>query len=738
MARALLFVILALAAGLPLLQAGLRPVAQALLPAGLGVLTLVALAAGVLPGSTPLFRPRWPFLLALLLLLASAWQSVYLELTLQALLLYTAYLLAGLLAFQLCTLAPDRATLAGALAGGGLLAGAAGLLAYLQAPEGSLYGSALWGTFPTSNALAGYLLLGGLCAVGLAGAARDRIGQWGWGTAAVLLAAALVGTRSRGGILAAGVGLLCWGVGVAHLLPGRGRRMAAIAVAGGVGIAVAVALWEGPGSLSRWAHLPGALASGTPEPSFRWRQLIYTWSVAMIRDHPLLGTGPGTFPLVLSRYQQVPYVSGRYAHNAWLHLAAETGIPFTLLLLAGFGLSIRQGLRVVRAAGPERPVLLGMTAAVLASAAHALLDMDWSLPAIALPVSLLLAALWAAGQEGSGTGPQAAAARASARVLQGAVATLAVAAFLLGATRSFAVSLQQEGRAALAQGKLEGAEAAFRAARRLNPAWYAPRYWLAEVALRRGSRGEAVEEAEAAARINPTDGGAAFHLGRVLWAAGRLEEAAAALRRAVALDPASHLEFYGGLGDFFAATGRPVEALRWYRRATEVFPPSLVRSSEARCLAPGDRYLLGQILGRMAALARHDGQMADAEAAGREGEGLQAPATEGICSGFLAPGQGSPEATLLTYWAARARGEAAPPRLFARGVTDWRRPFDSPAKVRVTRILAMAASETDAEVRYELEVARPGGRLLRLRMADRLVVEEGAWVLAGPVPVPQG
>ncbi len=737
MARALLLALLALAAGLPFLQAGLHPVAQALVPAGLGVLTLVALAAGVLPAASPLFRPRWPFLLGILLLLASAWRSVYLELTLQALLLFAAYLLAGILAFHLCALAPRRAALAGALAGGGLLAAGAAFLAYLQAPAGSFYGAALRGTFPTSNALAGYLLLGVFCAAGVAGAARGRAGQWGWALGAILLAAALVGTRSRGGILAAGVGLLGWGVAAARLLPGRGRRMAGLAAAALLGIAVGVALWEGPGSLARWAQLPWALTSGTAEPSFRWRQLIYTWSVAMIRDHPLLGTGPGTFPLVLGQYQQVPYVTGRYAHNAWLELAAETGVPFTLLLLAGFGLSVRQALGALRAATPERPLLLGIAAALLASAAHALLDVDWSLPAIALPVCLLLGALWAAGREAGGT-VQEAARGGSARIPQGAAAVLALAAFLLGATRSFAVSLQQEGRAALSQGALEEAEGAFRAARRLNPVSYAPRRWLAEVALRRGRPQDAVEEIAVAARLNPTDGEAAFHLGRFLWAAGRLEEAEAALRRAVALDPASRLDFYGTLGDFFAATGRRAEALRWYRLAAAIFPPSLVRTPEARCLAPGDRYLLGQILGRMAALARRDDRMAEAEAAARESAALQAPATEGICSGFLAPGQGSPEATILTYWAARARGGAAPSRLFARGVADWGQPFEAPARVRVTRILALAASETAAEIRYELEIAATGGRLVHLTAADRLVVQNGAWVLAGPAPLSDG
>ncbi|MGH7360761.1 MAG: O-antigen ligase family protein, partial [Candidatus Methylomirabilales bacterium] len=521
-------------------------------------------------------------------------------------------------------------------------------------------------------------------------------------------------------------------------LPGRGRKMAGLALATALGVTIAVALWEGPTSLARWAHVPSALTSATGEPSFRWRQLIYTWSLEITRDHPLLGTGPGTFPLVLGRYQQVPYVTGRYAHNAWLQFAAETGVPFTLLLLAGFVLSIRRGLRFLRAAAPdERPLVLGIVSALLASAAHALLDFDWSLPAIALSVCLLLGTLWAAPGEGSGTARAAAARGPAPRILQGAVAVVAAVAFLLGATRSFALSLQQEGRAALSQGAVEEAGSAFRAARRLNPAWYAPRYWLAEVALRRGRREEAVAEMAAAALLNPA-GESAFHLGRSLWAADRLTEAEAALRRAVALEPATRLEFYAVLGDFLASTGKPAEAVRWYRQAAEIFPPSLVRSPEARCLAPGDRYLLGQILGRVAALARRDGQMLEAEAAARQSAGLQMPATEGICSGFTAPGKGSPEATILTYWAARAREGAAPPGLFASGVTDWHRPFGASAPVRVTRILALAASETAAEVRYELEIAGPGGPLVRLTAADRLVVQEGAWVLAGPAHPPDG
>jgi tetratricopeptide (TPR) repeat protein len=726
-ARVLLLALLTIAAGLPFLQGGLHPAAQALLPAALGVLTLVALASGILPAASPVFVPRWPFLLGLLLLLASAMRSVYLELTLQALLLFAGYLMASLLARHVCAVPSHRAALAGTLAGAGILTAA---VAYLGATP-------LRGPFPTSNALAGFLLLGAFCAAGLAGAVRAHAGRWVWGTGAVLLAAALVGTRSRGGTLAAGVGLVCFAAGAVRLLPGGGRRAAGYAAAALVGLAAGVAMWEGPAGLTRWGSLPTALASGTAEPSFHWRQLIYAWTAAMIRDHPLLGTGPGTFPLVLGRYQQVSYVTGRYVHNAWLEFAAEMGLPFTALILLGFGMTVRRALRSVRGEGQdEAPLRLGIAAAVLASAAHALLDIDWSLPAIAFPLSLLLGSVWAGGGRGE-TGERSAAAL-PARVMHGAAALAAAAAFLLGATRSFAVSLQQEGRAALAQGALDEAEGAFRAAGRLNPFWYAPGRWLGEVALLRGKEGEAVAEMAAAARLNPSDGESSFHLGRALWAAGRMAEAETALRRAVALDPASRLEFYGTLGDFLAATGRPAEALQWYRRAAELFPPSLVQGAEARCLAPGDRYLLGRILGRVSVLARREGRTAEAEAAAHETAALQAPAMGAICSVLAIPDQGSPEATVLAYWSARARGEAAPARLFARGVNDWRPPPESRRSVRVARVLALAASETSAEIRYELEIGEPGGRRGRFVAADRLIVERGAWVLAGPAPHPAG
>ena len=68
------------------------------------------------------------------------------------------------------------------------------------------------------------------------------------------------------------------------------------------------------------------------------RQLWGTWALyraphavldvhkSYVADHPLLGTGPGTYHETF-KGQYAPKAIGFHAHNMFLHVAAETGIP---------------------------------------------------------------------------------------------------------------------------------------------------------------------------------------------------------------------------------------------------------------------------------------------------------------------------------------------------------------------------------------------------------------------------
>ncbi len=61
------------------------------------------------------------------------------------------------------------------------------------------------------------------------------------------------------------------------------------------------------------------------------RIIIWKGAIEMIKDQPVFGFGYGMFPYVIGSY--APTVEGRDAHNTYLILAAEMGIPALVLFL---------------------------------------------------------------------------------------------------------------------------------------------------------------------------------------------------------------------------------------------------------------------------------------------------------------------------------------------------------------------------------------------------------------------
>jgi O-antigen ligase len=65
------------------------------------------------------------------------------------------------------------------------------------------------------------------------------------------------------------------------------------------------------------------------------RRLILENGLRMVADHPVLGVGLGCFNQAIARY--APELAGRDAHNTYLSVAAETGLPGLLLWLGLVG-----------------------------------------------------------------------------------------------------------------------------------------------------------------------------------------------------------------------------------------------------------------------------------------------------------------------------------------------------------------------------------------------------------------
>ena len=195
------------------------------------------------------------------------------------------------------------------------------ILAIVRYPGGGAM--AAGASFLNPNHLAAFLNLGFfLCAAAAAApGARSRV-RWIGGGTAVLHLAALGVLQSRGGFLAllAGSVVLAWRI--RRSLTPRLRAAVVLSIvlmAGGAGLV-----------------LHGRF-SGEGDPYRYHRLSIWKASLEMIREHPLLGFGPGSFPHV-SPAHNFPAGDGpvrygrtfREAHSAWLTLTAEAGGPAAL------------------------------------------------------------------------------------------------------------------------------------------------------------------------------------------------------------------------------------------------------------------------------------------------------------------------------------------------------------------------------------------------------------------------
>jgi O-antigen ligase len=678
--------------GAPWAAGGQSPLGQLLLLLAVSGGALIACLADR-EGPPPLPAAVLP---AGILVALSALQSIYPDRTVQALLLLAVYLTAGVLAGRLAR--HDRAgapLLLAAVALSGLGVTLGGMLAWWRGGDGGAYASVLIGPFGYPNAAAGFLLL----AVGaaLALAAGMPSGPLGWALVALAgfpLAGMLL-TRSRGAVIALLVGALVWAaVAADRWWPRRRLWLRLAALAGPLAAAAAAPRW-----LPLLAAIRAAGLWESLDPSFQWRWHILDWGWQMVRDHPWLGVGPGAFPVALLSYQRLPYVSGMNPHNLALELAAEYGLPAAgILCLAFLGLLLRLAgaLRRLPPSAAGRLRLELILATLAAVVAHASLDLLWSVPVI--PTAAATLAGIAAGHL-----PASRRRRSASAAWRAACVLLLLALAGLGLGRYAAARSLAAGQAALAEGNAAAAGAALAWTLRLNPLSFAAHQGLTQALLSAGKTGEAVALAGAAARLAPRDPNGHYLAGTALLSAGQYAAATDRFLTALELAPATQLRFHASLVEALCRGGRLREA-RWrVAQALEIFSEARVTAMGARCLVPGDRYLLAR-MGRLAAQGAP-------ESAPPVAARLGLPDDRGICTYQGSPDRRSPERAVVEFWRVlAAQGEAAADRfLLPRG----RETAPSPARpglgrlplAAVVRIAALDGGERAVRLEYELEIA---------------------------------
>jgi O-antigen ligase len=216
----------------------------------------------------------------------------------------------------------------------------------------------------------------------LGGRKLSRIGLWL--LAAVVMVAGLFFSLSRMGIISAVASL-----GVMAAFSGFQRKAGLWVAAAIMACGIILVLWMGAGpALGRFGTISEEYVSVDESRWSLWKD-----TARLIGGHPLLGSGLGTFPVAFTRVQST--FLGRFvnhAHNDYLELASDLGIPAAALFFGSTGALL---VRVARKAASsevsfERAMALGCLGSIVAILLHSLTDFNLYIPANALVFSLIL------------------------------------------------------------------------------------------------------------------------------------------------------------------------------------------------------------------------------------------------------------------------------------------------------------------------------------------------------------
>jgi O-antigen ligase len=270
------------------------------------------------------------------------------------------------------------------------------------------------GTFVNPNHLAGFLsiVLGVLLArlVLHRPAIKAAFGAYAGpkiieGYVLIVATAAIVLSGSRGSWIALGIMLVAFALWA--WFPGAVSKW----VVGAIGILLvlgSLVIFNAPSARERIAAvitLPGDNQDGEikiRDATFGQRTFMWTASTKIAGEHPLFGTGPGTWEWFHLLHRDPKLQShARHAHSDLLQLAAEYGVVGLALVIAFFATYFWHVAQLSSVANysDQRAFAVGTGLATATLLLHSLVDFHFHVPAIAL-VLLILVAMGVAMERG--------------------------------------------------------------------------------------------------------------------------------------------------------------------------------------------------------------------------------------------------------------------------------------------------------------------------------------------------
>jgi len=267
--------------------------------------------------------------------------------------------------------------------------------------EKKAYLGNLTATYVNSNSMCAYLALTiplavGLFLSGILG--RQREGRRSITTfilppAIFVMTAALIFTHSRDGWISFFASILFLSIiliRIRHRTPKTLTRVVMITL-------VILIILGTVGSIGLYQAVKNKSAASLSNP-FRGVPLesrieVYRGSLQMIADRPLLGVGPGNFPLVYPRYRDKKHIIFmNETHNDYLQFTSEMGIFSLAAFLVLLFLYFKYGIKYL--VSSKNMYLLGLTLGCMVSIAgvalHGSMDFPFQIPANALTFWVIL------------------------------------------------------------------------------------------------------------------------------------------------------------------------------------------------------------------------------------------------------------------------------------------------------------------------------------------------------------
>ena len=384
-------------------------------------------------------------------------------------------------------------------------------------------------------------------------------------------------TESRSGWIGTVAGLSVTAILIAWR---KSRRAFAIML---VAIPLVVALLAG----LLWTLSPmvrervsGALLSH-PDSAVQDRIQMWKDTIAMIRDNPWLGHGPGTYVWVHAPYKEWDrQLLVNYAHNEYLHTIADYGFVGFGFFAAGAVWLVLRLLPRIRAVGRDKDAYLiaSLFGCMAASFAHAFFDFNFHIFSnnlfLVLVAGIVMASLYSSGELKArslpswGTWP----AWGGAAAILVLLAAQTVRVFL-----SYGFHLIGEQRRELL--RWDDAERMLQWSRRVDGRNWRPylglghlyqsrSFWDLDADAKRERAREAKAFYEQSVAKNPFDAEGLFGLAKVHNTLGEDERALEYMRESVRRNP-RHLFYVSHLGLQLRRMGRYEEALAIFRDARD-------------------------------------------------------------------------------------------------------------------------------------------------------------------------